>query len=171
MTSTPLKERSAEFADQSAGPTKGSSIAEEGFKTGTEMEVSRELFSQEAKVILNTTPELNQEQGQEGYKSESNISTPSISKSNLSVDDMMVSQLSLDSERLGHLHEQRQRRVNATSFIASTGNSVNDLSLFAELSSEEPNIMMEMESASCFSSVGKEVEGLIKENEELLGSK
>ena len=170
VTSTPLRERPETFGEHQPDYIKESLESEMNTNKEKEVKSSKELFSEEAQLILNTTPELNQESTKEVFAAESALSTNSLSKPSLSVEELMVSQMSLDSSRLGHLQEQR-RVTPSLNFAAENGSSVNDLSLFAELSSEEPNLMTEMESASCLSSVGKELEGLIKENEELLSSK
>lgn len=169
VTSTPLKERSEELVHQVLERAKRPGDGD--VESLPEVKSSKELFSEEAKLILNTTPELNEQANVEDFDTEKNLSTIALSKPCLSVEELMVSQLSLDSSRLGHLQEQRRVAAPSLATTGENGSSINDLSLFAELSSEEPSLMNEMESASCLSSVGKELEGLIKENEELLSSK
>ena len=169
--STPLRERPHDLEGQSADSVRIGMEGTENISSDKTSNTGKIVFSSEAQLILNTTPELNQgDEPQEVFTDDSNL-LPRPFKANLLADELMVSQMSLDSGRLGQIQEQR--RINAASLIAvaENGNSINDLSLFAELSSEEPNILTEMESASCLSPVGKELEGLIKENEELLDSK
>ena len=169
ITSTPLRGRSQDLGGHNADIVRRSM---ENVETADkDSNASKVLFSEEAQIILNTTPELSQEDTREVFANEKNLSSNSLMKARFSSEDLMVSQMSLDSARLGQLQENR--RVNTASLhsVAEDRSSINDLSLFAELSSEEPSIMTEMESVSCLSPVGKELEGLIKENEELLDSK
>ena len=87
-----------------------------------------------------------------------------------SIDDVLASQLSLDSSRLGTLQEQRRLNVPAAQQTAQLDSSINDVSLFTELSKEEPSILGDM-SRDFLSPMDTGLESLIKENEELLDSK
>eukprot|EP00795_Rhopilema_esculentum_P000009 gene9-9606_t len=87
-----------------------------------------------------------------------------------SIDDVLASQLSLDSSRLGTLQDQRRLNVPAAQRTAELDSSVNDVSLFTELSKEEPSILGDM-SRDFLSPMDTGLESLIKENEELLDSK
>ena len=171
VTSTPVRERSQEIEKHITDDIKVVKEGRESVEAGRDGSTSKVLFSEEAQLILNTTPELNPSENQDVFINERNLSSHSMGKVGLSVEELMVSQLSLDSERLGQLQEQRITNPASLKSVAGNGSSINDLSLFAELSSEEPSIMTDMESVSCFSPVGKELEGLIKENEELLDAK
>jgi len=171
VTSTPVRERSQDIEKHITDDIKVVKEGRENLKAERDGNTSKVLFSEEAQLILNTTPELNPGENQDVFINEPNLSSHSVRKVGLSVEELMLSQLSLDSERLGQLQEQRSTNPASLKSVAGNASSINDLSLFAELSSEEPSIMTDVESVSCFSPVGKELEGLIKENEELLDAK
>ncbi len=135
---------------------------------------SSALLSHEAQEILNTTPELlsgqlsltNRNLGlRENYSN--------MNASNMSIPQHMASQMSLDSRRLGNLHEER-RLLSGDSAVSESqqvAERMNDVSLFAELSDQEPSFLGDASSVGNFSAVGKEMETIIKENEELLSAK
>ena len=171
VTSTPLRERSQDLGGHKADDIRRSMENTENIAADKDSNTSKALFSEEAQLILNTTPELSRDETQEVFAKENNVSSNSLSMARLSAEELMMSQMSLDSARLGQIQDNRRVNTASLNSVAEIKRSINDLSLFAELSSEEPSIMNEMESVSSLSPVGKELEGIIKENEELMESR
>ena len=125
-----------------------------------------QAISAEAKFILESTQELNE--------------TPNIHHSlihgadpnlkHLSIEQMMASQLSLDSSRLGQLQDDRIISAPVTEGFEAGASSINDISLFAELSNEDASLLDNSPGAGFVSST-KEFEEIIQENKDLLASK
>lgn len=125
-----------------------------------------QAISAEAKLILESTQELNQ--------------TPNIQHSlihgadpnlkHLSIEQLMASQLSLDSSRLGQLQDDRIISTPIAEGFEAGASSVNDMSLFAELSNEDASLLENSPGAGFVSST-KEFEEIIQENKDLLASK
>ena len=89
----------------------------------------------------------------------------------LSTPELQGSQLSIDSMRLSKLQDERHQSEGTAEETKSARERMNNLSLFAELSSQEPTSVGEIDTGSNLSSVGKELESLIKENDELHSTK
>ena len=151
-------------------------------------------LSPEANAILQSTPELSgrllgsaavqgwmEESATSGdasnLRSESysalSLAPDRTSTSKLQIEDMMASQISLDSARLGKLHDERVFLSDEPSpcELQRGVERMNDLSLFAELSSQEPSFLEGLDTTGGLSAVGREMETIIKENEELLTAK
>eukprot|EP00794_Sanderia_malayensis_P007144 gene7144-7949_t len=188
-TSTPLRpkkksgERVCSVDDDKIGlPVISYKEAEKYFIDDSEakQDSSDVFLSPQAQEILRTTPELSAGPAVSLPSAHADgIEALESSKLNplnlLSADQLMASQMSLDSTRLGRLNEER-RHVSAESGqqILETEEdteNLNNVSLFAELSDQEPSYLGDINTASSFSAVGREMEKIIKENEDLLSIK